>query len=730
MTMGSMVCMAGTAHAQSAANESSAGDGSASTADGQLNEIIVTAQRRNENIQDVPIAIVAVTADTLVASGATNIQDIKMVAPGVEVQSNNGSALPIIRGVGSKAVGAGIENPVAIYVDGVYYAAATASLFSFNNIERLEVLKGPQGTLFGRNATGGLIQIITRDPRQSFEAQANLGYGNYETVQGDLYLTGGLTDNLAADFAATATFMGNGYGSNLTSGRDVYRTYHDIALRSKFLLQPGDDTEARLTLDYSDSRHSMHAARMIEGVTAPAPYGPAYGGSAWDISSDVAPMISAAQGGAALRIDHDFGAVKLASITAYRDVDYRILFDIDYTPTRGRVGDVKQSDWQFSQEIQLLSDNDGPINWVLGGYYFRAKSIYDRVRVSFLGPAAIPAGPLGSFVQADTFSHQGTDSISAFGQATHALSPRLNLTAGLRYTSEKRDLAGRSFLTTANGVQVVTTPQTELSNRFNKLTWRLALDYELADDVLAYASFNRGFKSGGFNPSALTLPPFVPEVLDAYEVGLKSMLFDRRVRLNLSGFYYDYSKLQVSRSVSGATGIYNGGAAEIYGFEAEINAQLTSDLTLTGGYQYTHGKYTSFPGAVVSVPRVGGGETITSADVTGNWTVLTPKSALNLAINYSVPLERDKIDFNAGVYYNSGYFHEPDNRLKEPAYALVNASIAYKFGDGYSIALWGKNLTNNAVANAAGIISFGTTGLFRASYAPPRTYGVTLGAKF
>lgn len=731
VAIGAMLGGAGQATGQTTQDSPSSGEGAVDAGSlHQLGDIIVTAQRRNQNAQDVPIAIIAVSADTLVASGAANIQDIKMVAPGVEVQSNNGSALPIIRGVGSKAVGAGIENPVAIYVDGVYYAAATASLFSFNNIERLEVLKGPQGTLFGRNATGGLIQVVTKDPRSDFSGRVNLGYGNYETIQGDLYLTGGLSQNLAADFAVTTSFMGDGYGTNLTSGKDVYRTYHDIALRSKLLLSLGDDTEARLTIDYSDSRHNMHAARMLNGVTAPAPFGPAYGGKAWDIESDVDPMITTAQGGVALRVDHDFGGIKLASITAYRDVDYQVLFDIDYTATRGRVGDVKQSDWQFSQEFQLLSDDQQSLQWVLGAYYFKAKSIYDRVQVSFLGPAALPAGSLGDFVQADTFSHQGTDSKSLFGQSTLVLSPRLNLTAGLRYTSEKRDLSGAGLLTTDGGVEVITTPQTKRSETFNKLSWRFALDYKLADDVLAYASFNRGFKSGGFNPSSLTLPSFVPEILDAYEIGLKSTLFDRRVRLNLSGFYYDYSKLQVSRSVDGATGIYNGGTAEIYGLEAEMQAQLSRNLTLAAGYQYAHGKYTSFPGAVVSIPAAGGGEAITTADVTGNWAVLTPKSTLNLSMNYSVPIQSDTLDINAGLYYNSGYFHEPDNRLKEPDYALLNASIAYQFADGYSVRIWGKNLTNQSVANAAGIISFGTTGLFRASYAPPRTYGITLGAKF
>lgn len=712
------------AHAQA----SSGGADAIGREDGGLGEIVVTAQKRSENLQKVPISVAVATADELTASGVVTVQSLKMLTPGVEVQGNHGYAYPIIRGVGSKANAPGIEPPVATYVDGVYYAAPTGSILTFNNIAQVEVLKGPQGTLFGRNATGGLIQVTTKDPTQELSGKFNISYGNYQTLRGDAYIAGGLSENIAADLAFTGTTMGDGYGKNLTTGKDVYKVDHDINLRSKWIFTLGEDTSMRLIFDYASVHSTMNATRVRSGETAPAPFGPAYGGGNWDVSADTEYFYDAKQGGVSLRLDHEFGSVRVASITAYRKVDYEGLFDFDYTPTRGRYLSSTQRDWQFSQELQLLSSDQGPIVWSVGAYYFRADASYPFVHVHFAGPAIPPNGA----VLSDTKSTQGTDSIAGFGQATWEIASGLKITGGLRYTSEERSLTNAmTTVTFMNGTSAVTVPLTNVHRRFNKLTYRAAVDYQFSPDVMGYASYNRGFKSGGYNPNVLTLPPFDPEVLDAYEAGIKTSLWDRRVRFNLGGFYYDYNSVQVQRVVNGGTGVANGAKATLYGFETEIEARLSDPLSIRVGYQYLHGKYDSFPNAIVSTPRPAGGYSINNAGVaTGNRTILSPKSTFSATVNYTVPVGDNELEFNGTYYYNSGYFHEPDNLLKMPAYSQVNLAARYNMSNGFSASVWGNNLTNVAVPNIEGIQSFGATGIRRTSFAPPRTYGATLGYKF
>ncbi len=692
----------------------------------EVSEIIVTAQKRSENLQRVPVSVAVATASQLTNSGVTDVQSLKMVAPGVEVQSNNGYAYPIIRGVASKGSGAGFESPIAFYVDGVYYANATANILSFNNVSQIEVLKGPQGTLFGRNATGGLIQVTTRDPRSTFGGDVSLSYGNYKTFKGTLYLTGGLSQNLSADLAVQGTAMGDGYGTNLFNGKDVYKIQHDISARSKWLWNAGPATQLRFIADYTDTRNSMNAQRIPLGGTAAPPFGPSYGGSEWDVDGDTMPLVTVKTGGVSLRVDHDFDAVQFASTSAYRKTDFTFDNESDFTRTRGRVFGEDQNDWQFSQEVQLLSPKTSRLKWVVGAYYFKAGSRYPRFILSNFGVAAT------AFSSSSTLSNQNTDSISGFAQATAEILSGLSLTAGLRYTHEKRELTDASTTTVAlNGTATVVAPGDQ-SLLFKKLTWRLAMDYQVTSDVLAYISYNRGFKSGGFNASALTLPPFEPEVLDAYETGLKTTFLDRHVRLNVAGYYYDYKNVQAQRSVNGSTGIYNGAAAEIYGFDGQLQTQISSKLSLDFGYQFAHGKYKQFPGALIAAPSAAGGYTLTPGDASGNTTLLTPKHSLSAVVNYTVPFSEGKLGFNASYYYNSGFFQDPDDVLRQPSYSLINSSVRWTSpGDRYSISIWGNNLTNKAVTNLYSVNSQGgIRGVARANYAAPRTYGATLGLKF
>ena len=695
--------------------------------DNGLTDIVVTAQKRSENLQDVPVSVSVVTANQLEASGITDIRNLKMAVPSVEIQTLTSFALPIIRGVGNRATIAGVEPPNAFYMDGVYYATSTSTMLAFNNISQVEVLKGPQGTLFGRNATGGLIQITTRDPSPDFSGEASVSLGNYETLTSNDYITGGIAPGVNADLAVHMTTMGKGYGTNLFNDKDVYRTNRDLGIRSKWLLELGSETTVRLIGDYADAKNSNNALRFKEGTTLPAPFGPAYGGSPWDIDADVQPLTRLETGGASLRVDHGLGDYNIVSISAYRRTKTTVDFDIDYTRTRGRYVAASFRDWQFSQELQLLSPTGGVIDWVAGLYYFKANSD-SRLKSGIEGPAISPV----AMVQlVDTRAQQGTESMSGFGQANVQILDGLKGTVGLRYTSEKRLLTDASQVNTlTSGAQVVAVPLTNLSKRFNKLTWRFALDYELSSRAMTYVSYNRGFKSGGFNAGALALPPFDPEVLDAYEIGLKSEVFDRQLRLNVAGFWYDYQDVQVQRTVSGSTGLYNSGKVKQYGAEADLEVMPTDDLSIRIAYQYLYGEYRNFPNAIVTTPLPTGGYAITTGDVTGNETGLTPRSTVSANVSYAIPIGSEDLTLNSSFYYNSGFYNEPDNTTRQPSYSLINASAQYEFENGLSLMVWGNNLTDKAVSTFDGIQNYGATGTNRVGYNAPRTYGITAGFKF
>jgi len=684
----------------------------------QIGDIIVTAQKRSENLQDVPIAVSAVTSTQLARTGVNEIADIKLAVPTLNITNSAGALTSSLRGIGSNGFGAGIENPVAIYIDGVYYAAPAASLLTLNNVAQIEVLKGPQGTLFGRNATGGLIQITTRDPSSTLSGAFGLSYANYNQISGTGYLAGPLADTLFMDVAVSGMRQGDGWGTNLFNGTDVYKVNHDVAVRSKLIFEPSDATKFTLIGDYADHRDSMTAYRVyrntISGFTPAAGPFPDIG---YNTDTDTQPVFDLSAGGASLRWDQKIGDLNFASITAYRKS--RTLLDFDYDASAAAVERVQQTqrDRQFSQELQLSSRSSGRFTWLVGGYYFNALSQIDPFRLT--------ANDLGARVT--IFNKQRTESLAGYAQATYEIADATHLTLGGRYTTEKRSVYGGtvSVFVIPLGITLPTTAAPDLSKRFNKFTYRISLDHRFSDSLLAYASYNRGFKSGGFNTSTPGSPAFAPEQLDAYEVGIKSDLFDRRVRLNLAGFYYDYQNVQIQQLNQGAITVINGAKARDYGIDADLTVQVSEALRLTTGIGWISPKFASFPNCPISAPL--GGTPSILGSCKGNQLPLASKFTGNIVADYTVPIGTGTLVLNGNVYYNSGYYPESDNTIKQQKYALLGASVTYTTASGFSIGAFGKNLTQQRVINFETSIPNGThTGFYQA----PRTYGVTAGFKF
>lgn len=698
----------------------------ATVPDGGLDAIVVTANRRSENLQDVPISVIAIEGQELAGQGITNITDLGHIVPGLSVSNAVGFGITTLRGVGSSAIGPGIETPISIYLDGIYYASSVAAQFDLVNIDRVEVLKGPQGTLFGRNATGGLIQVFTRDPGQDTRVMGQVSYGNYDSFSGDLYASTPLTENLAADIMVRASAMGDGYGTNLVNGDDVLRNNHNIALRSKWVWDPGADTRFTLIGDFTDSENSFNAGRIPSDQTPPRGV-PIYGGSVWDTSNDRTPSLSNRNWGVSLKVDQSLGFAELSNIVSYRDSLTYNIFDVDFTSVPYLNGDpLVQDETQFSEELRLASEGSGPLTWQTGVFYFRARGKYDPNRAVFpnTDPALNPVFPLGAII---TYGNQLTESIAVYGQGTYALGPDTNLTLGARYTYEQRTIVGRDEGELLDGTSIgILADYPERSLSFEKPTIRVALDHRLSPEFMVFASFNTGFKSGGFNTQTPGADPFEPETLQAWEAGFKSDLLDRRLRFNVNAYHYDYRNVQVQKVVFAATGIINGASAHITGLEAELSALIGRGFTLNANASITDANYDDFPIAPRSNPA--GGVNLFAAPASGNVIPKSPGFQGVLSADYVFDLGGGEMALNAFYSYNSGFFLEADNVYRQDDFSRVNLSATWASPGGqYSIRGWVRNLTNAKVLGYAVSLPDGTR---EAQYEPPRTYGVTLGFEF
>jgi iron complex outermembrane receptor protein len=682
-----------------------------------LDEVIVTAQKRDENLQSVPIAVTVLTSKALESKGIETVIDLQTVVPSLSYSTNANLGSPRIRGVGTAIAGNGNENAVSTYVDGVYYASPSGSIMSFNNISQVAVLKGPQGTLFGRNATGGLIQITTRDPSHEFEGTASATYGNHDTYGADLYLTNGLGENVAADLAVHYFNQTDGFGTNLFNGTDINKM-RDLSLRSKWKFKLGDATTATVIGDYSQVRSAGPIFRQISGV--PAPGGSIFAGGNFDANNDIPSYANLDIWGASLNLEHVFSNAKLTSISAYRSTTSETLFDADGLPVDIVHVYVKGPDRQFSQELQLSSTTDGPLSWVLGGYYFYGAGGW--------GPGTIE-GNLSNF-SLHLNTRQKTYSVAGFAQATYGFSDDTSLTIGARLTNEIKRMNGSgSFEIPSFNLVFPQGPYTAKLS-VTKPTWRVALDHKLGNDAMGYVSYNRGFKSGGFDPSsANSAKSFLPEVLDAFELGIKSELLDRKLRVNGAVYYYNYKNIQLNTFVNGSLAIYNGDSAKIYGVDLDFEAAPTDNLRFTGGLSLNHGRYGDFLVTTTSLAPGGGMVVEPDASAKGKKLQNNPSLQFNAGMDYRVNLPVGALSLAGNVSYTGRWYATPENRLAQDPYTLVNVSLTWfpDESEKLHVKLWGKNITNKSYATQLAL-QVPVTDVVVISAG--RTYGITVGGEF
>ncbi|WP_068082995.1 TonB-dependent receptor [Novosphingobium rosa] len=724
--------MAGDAQAQAA--PAPAQDGAPNVAD-----IIVTANKRAENLQKVPISIAAFTAKAIDTQGIKSVVDLPQLTPGLGFTRTLVGTNAFLRGVGTTSAGYSTESPIATYVDGLYMPNSAASSFSFNNIERIEVLKGPQGTLYGRNTTGGLIHVITKEPGDVTAMDTSVSYGNYNTVQANFYGSTPLSDTVAVNLAALYVNQADGWGRNQFTGKEAY-TFKDVGVQGKIRWQPAPDTKITLRGFFDKVNTDQgNAVAMYPGSVGTD--GSTYVGK-YQINTRLTPFAQQRQYSVSLKAEQGLGFANLTSITGYIDnasPSLQTQGPVLGQPLPGQ-GAINLGGYQtaktFSQELQLTSNNKAsPFQWMVGAFYYHDNSM---IQINVYGTCigAVCTAPLPT----QTTGYANTRSYAGFAEGTYSFTHATRLTLGLRYTSDQKTLTGQIVPLAGfpNSIPAfpagtVTTPAqggiaTDVT--FNKLTWKAVLAQDLSDRIHAYASYNRGFKSGGFNPTSFTNPASKPEVLDAFEVGMKSELFDRKLRLNLSGFYYDYKGIQLRSTAPpappGGSILFNAAAAHIKGIDADLSAVLLPGLSLDGGFEVLDAHYSSFPSGVCTTPRAIGlsglGGTITSTcNLAGFKLPQAPDFSATLGLTYRTETRIGRFEFNANDGYKSSFVWEPDNRLRQGSYHLVNASLTWTPpGSRFSLQAYGRNL-GKAYYFVSGANGGGNDG-----YVPgaPRTYGV------
>ncbi|WP_168854393.1 TonB-dependent receptor [Novosphingobium sp. ERN07] len=646
-------------------------------------EIIVTAQKRREALDKVPISIAAVSSEQLEKRNISQVLDLPQTVPALRVNYAGTFVLPTIRGVGSIVALPGLTQNIATYVDGFYVPAPSSSNFDLVNVASINVLKGPQGTLFGANSTGGAIQINTKAPSFDTSVLFRVGYSSYDTVSSAFYGTTGLGDKAAIDLAASYE-TSDGYVRNIVTGNNHVAAYDKYSIRTKLLLEPVEGV--KFTLGYEHNFSDDPISQMVvprDGITLGA-LDPTV-----QLSYDSPKRVALDNPGYArfktdafmLTSQFDFGFATLTSYTQYRKESTNQGLDYDASPAPINFSFWTVRDKTFTEEVNLSSNGDGRLKWTTGLFLLDYKNSYDfNTHLYAFG------------IDLDVFETRNhTKSWGGFADATYELLDNLFLTGGIRYTEDKPslDFDLQAFGLTGAG-----------SAKFHNTSVRGVARYQLTPRSNVYASYSQGYRSGGLPGSAFSTIPVKPEKIDAFELGYKNA--EGPLNLNLAAFYYNYRDIQVtSYGAGGQSFTVNAAAAHIYGLDGDLTYAFSPDFSVTLAGTYTHAKYTDFPNALGRYldptdtnpdhPFLGAFQ----VDASGKRVERTPSFAGSVSANYGFDLAGGHMALSGNVFYTGSYFFDPAHQLKQPTYTLVNLRATWTDpSDHLDLAIFGKNITN------------------------------------
>ena len=733
------------------------------TAQAQVDEIIVTAQKKSESLQDVPIAITAFNAEMLQEANIIDVEAIALRTPNVTMtRFNIGEPQLYVRGVGSTSDSAAGDPSVALFIDEVYVGRAAGGTTDLFDLEGIEVLRGPQGTLYGRNAAGGAININTRKPSADAFTEVSLTAGDYGLLQGKGAINGALSDTVNgklsinyrqrdgyADALTVQGFTGvtNGVadGTVVDTGED-HHEQESLNLRAQLTTEAGD-ADFLLSFDYSDESQSGNG-RVAVGGGATAAHVAISQRGVNDVRSSFSRPSTFQKNesyGASLRVDYDLSNMTFTSLSAYRANDYDFSDDLSGLPDpdfiRNLNGANQQSN-QFSQEFRLASDNDGAFSWV-GGVYFFTESVdrfefFDIVGGPILGPDGNPLGAPGTNLTVFTgFANFNQDvssqSYAAFGQVNWNLTEAVKLTVGGRVSHDKKGVTqaadGDVFLNNITGLDQGGIPlypgspygPVSASESWTEPTWRAALDWQVDDSKLLYVSYDRGYKSGAFAGQAQTpaqaTATLGSEIVDNIEIGAKTRWFDDRLQLNIAGFTSKYKDLQIYELVSLSL-VSSNADADLKGVEVEAIASVSDNFEFGGTYSHLDNEFKTD-----ATNQVGG-----IIPVNGNQLIRAPRNKASVWGEFSVPVGSGDLSIRGDYNWSDEFYYAPTNSAEslQPSYDVINGRIAYDFNDNYELSLWGKNLDDSEYTVSR--IPFIGSGF--SVFAPPTTWGVTLNARF
>lgn len=727
--------------AVAAAQEPAGSSSSAVAEQDGIGEIVVTAQRREQNIQDVPISITAISGDALTEVGIRDPRDLSILVPGLSSQAGTSATTTslFLRGVGIGDFNSNTTGAVGVYVDDVFLGANAGKLFNVFDSEGIEVLKGPQGTLYGRNTTAGAIRFSSRKPTDAFEANAALSYGRFNEVQFEGGVGGPIAGDVLKARVAGTYLQRDGWLLNRVTGNKL----NDLDMwagRAIIDFTPNPDMLIRAIVhggqNRGGARQFQHRGSGIDFAGNPnfadgVPLdGLGYADTDGDLNAgdyDIEGQERVDVFGASLTASIDMGAVSLTSISAYEQVRRSTVEDTDASPNNVLTATYIDRPQQYSQELRLQSKDGGRVNWIVGGYYFHDKlvteSAFDILRV-FRDPDDLlgtfdPVNSIGNFAYPYT---QKTESWAAFAQTDVKLTDRLTLTGGLRYSVDSIDFDFSSFFDDVVAVPVL---DFDGSETFKDLSWRAALSFQATDDLLLYASSSKGYNSGGFaggsSSDPAQLQPFRSEKLYAYEAGFKSDLLGRALRFNAAAFYYDYRDLQVFVfDTSGVLPVQrklNAGNAELYGAEVELQAQPSRNFNAFVNASFLHARYKDFTA-------------LAADDYSGNKLVNAPEIAISAGFLLSQPLPGDSaLRLRVDGSLQSEIFLTPDNAQanRVESYGTANVRLSWLSADeNLELALWGKNVTGTRfITYVSPVVT-----MDQINYNDPATYGVQAIVKF
>jgi iron complex outermembrane receptor protein len=717
-------------------------------AQGGLEEIFVTAQKRSQSIQDVAASITAISGDTLTAAGIQDTQMLGAMTPNLLVQRSVVGKIHI-RGIGNENYTIGGDPSTAVHTDGVYVSRAAAGLFDLFDVNRVEVLRGPQGTLYGRNATAGVINVVPNYPTAEAGGYATAEYGNYDKVRVEAAAGGPLGDSGLMGRVAVLGGFRDGYTENINAAAAA-RGFGELddqdlmAGRAQLAYESDNPFTARIAVEYLHDDSNLPAYRYLRQppfpAVAPNPPGlrtvnqgfelglptllPTPNTRSFGTDDDI---FKSYQFGTGLHLGYDAGAFTIKSITGYRDTKFNWLNDGDGVATFYINYGQQDDSEQWSQELQIASDPADKVSWLLGGFLFHEKGnsfIALPIRLSVLG-VGLPDDSIIIDGSAKTSAE------AAFGELYFQATDQLKITIGGRYSHEKRV---SDYKYDALFAAPVRQGGRLSSNNFSP---KFVVSYQADEDMNLYASVTRGFKSGGFNLLAIQ-PSFRSEKIWSYEAGVKSTLADGRVRFNTSVFFSDFKDLQVGQIVNLQSVLTNAAAAELYGIESELTAKASDQVDLGASLAYLHADFTAFCTGDPTRPTaaVQAGCTATAPiNLKGFTLPRAPRFSLGGYADFTQPLDGGSaVNARVDVRYTSRTYFTQFNRptVSQEGYAVANARLTWiapseQFSIGaYVNNIFDKDYFTEVLESGA----FNPQLVEQGYVAPPRTYGVKVGVTF